>query len=197
MSSYAYQRMEKRPTESKRENQLVDFKSMGQCLQFEVARMVSIFSVPENPKKLLARRSLMQMPLFQKLLVAGIASAGVVIFSKSHEAASKPIAAVAQTADAAKLFIIHFTIGENWDKDKPANEQKYFKHHSENLRALRAEDKLLLGARYADKGMIIVKAAGEAEARKFIEQDSTVIHHVFNFELHPFKPFYYGCIESK
>jgi len=133
----------------------------------------------------------------QKPFAAVIAIAGVLMLSKSYEAATKPMAAVAQTAEAGKLFIIHFTLGENWDKDKPANEQKYFKHHSENLRALRAENKLLLGARYADKGMIIIKASDEAGARKLIEQDSTVIHHVFNFELHLLKPFYYGCIESK
>jgi len=138
----------------------------------------------------------MQAPSRQKLFITLLPLAGIFIFSKPHTAEiQKP--AVAQTAETGKLFIVHFTIGENWDKDKPANEQKYFKHHSENLRALRAENKLLLGARYADKGMIIIRASDEVGARKLIEQDSTVIHHVFNFELHAFQPFYYGCIESK
>lgn len=139
----------------------------------------------------------MRKLFIQKLLVATIVLVGVLMFSKFYEPATGPTNASAQTTEAEKLFIVHFTLGENWDKDKPANEQKYFKHHSENLRSLRTENKLLLGARYADKGMIIIKASDEAGARKLIERDSTVIHHVFNFELHLLKPFYYGCIESK
>jgi len=138
----------------------------------------------------------MQAPSRQKLFITLLPLAGIFIFSKPHTAEiQKP--AVAQTTEAGKLFIVHFTIGENWDKDKPANEQKYFKHHSENLRALRAENRLLLGARYADKGMIIIKAHHITEAKNFVARDSSVIHHVFKIDVDEFKPFYDGCISKK
>lgn len=139
----------------------------------------------------------MYKPFIQKLFAVSLILAGAMILPDDDESPATPTPASAQTLATGALFIVHFTIGENWDKDKPANEQKYFKHHSENLRALRTGNKLLLGARYADKGMIILKATDEVEARKLIEQDSTVVHRVFTFELHPFKPFYDGCIESK
>jgi uncharacterized protein YciI len=139
----------------------------------------------------------MRVLLIQKLFVAVVALAVVLMLSDSYEAAREPKAAVAQTAEADKLFIVHFTLGENWNKDKPANEQKYFKHHSENLRSLRAENRLLLGARYAEKGMIVIKAAGMIEARNFVARDSSVINQVFKIDVDEFKPFYDGCISKK
>lgn len=103
----------------------------------------------------------------------------------------------AQDSAAAKqpLFVAIFSLGPNWQTDKPAPEQAYFKAHSENLKKLRGEQKIVLGARYADKGMIIVAAADEKEARAMLEADPMVMHQVFNLELHPFRPFYKGCIQ--
>jgi len=139
----------------------------------------------------------MQTSFTQKLLIALLSLTPLQIFSDDADSPASSQAASTGATAPAPLFIVHFTIGENWDPNKPAKEQKYFAQHSENLRALRASDKLLLGARYADKGMIILRATDEVEARKLIEQDSTVVHHVFDFTVHPFQPFYDGCIESQ
>jgi uncharacterized protein YciI len=93
------------------------------------------------------------------------------------------------------LFIAIFSLGPNWQIDKPAHEQAYFKEHSANLKKWRAEKKIVLGARYSDKGMIIISAADEKEARSRLEHDPMVMNKIFNLELYPFSPFYKGCIQ--
>jgi len=102
-----------------------------------------------------------------------------------------------QDSAAAKpsLFIAIFSLGPNWKTDKPAHEQTYFKEHSANLKKWRAEKKIVLGARYSGKGMIIISAADEKEARALVEHDPMVMNKVFNLELYPFSPFYIGCIQ--
>lgn len=98
---------------------------------------------------------------------------------------------------AAKHFIAIFSLGAKWEKDKPAHEQPHFKEHSANLQKLRQEKKIVLGARYADKGVIILAARDAAEARAWLANDPMVVHELFNLEIHPFSPFYTGCIEKK
>jgi uncharacterized protein YciI len=104
-----------------------------------------------------------------------------------------------QDSTAAKktLFIAIFSLGPSWQSDKPAHEQAYFKEHSANLKKLRTEKRILIGARYSDKGMIIIAAANEQEARAMLEPDPMVANKVFNLELHQFNPFYKGCTEPQ
>lgn len=105
--------------------------------------------------------------------------------------------AVEKLLQKKKLFIAIFSLGPAWQNDKPAHEQSYFKEHSENLKRLRSEQKILLGARYSDKGMIILSAADEQEARGWLAHDPMIAHNLFSLELHPFHPFYYGSIEKQ
>lgn len=105
--------------------------------------------------------------------------------------------AVEKLLQKKKLFIAIFSLGPAWQTDKPAHEQSYFKEHSENLKRLRSEQKILLGARYSDKGMIILSAADEQEARGWLAHDPMVANNVFSLELYPFQPFYYGSIEKE
>ena len=116
-------------------------------------------------------------------------------------AATNPVAMLPALHDSAAvkkaLFIAIFSLGPSWQADKPAHEQAYFKEHSTNLKKLRAEKKILVGARYSDKGMIIITAANEQEARAILEPDPMVANKVFNLELYPFDPFYKGCIEPQ
>ena len=100
-----------------------------------------------------------------------------------------------QTAPAKQYFIAIFSKGPAWDEAKPANEQPGFKEHSANLSRLRAEKKIHLGGRYGDKGMVIVGAQDEAEARSFFASDLMVEKKTFTLELNQFRPFYKGAIE--
>ncbi|NUO79687.1 hypothetical protein HUU05_06400 [candidate division KSB1 bacterium] len=95
------------------------------------------------------------------------------------------------------FFIAIFSLGEAWQKDKPAHEQLYFKEHSANLKRLRQEKKLLLGGRYSDKGMIIISAENENAARAEFENDPMLANRLFDLELYPFSPFYKGCVEGQ
>src|SRR5687767_7636179 len=100
-------------------------------------------------------------------------------------------------ADEEKLFLVQFTVGEAWVKEKAPQEQAYFAEHSANLKRLRTEGKLLLGGRYSDKGMIIIKAASVEAVQREIDQDPSVANRTFTAAIHPFAPFYDGCVERK
>jgi hypothetical protein len=100
-----------------------------------------------------------------------------------------------QQAPPKQYFIGIFSRGPEWMADKQANEQVGFKEHSANLQRLRTEKRIPLGGRYSDKGMVIVEAKDEAEARSFFESDVMVQKKIFTLELHQFRPFYKGSIE--
>ena len=94
-----------------------------------------------------------------------------------------------------QYFIAIFSRGSAWEDAKPANEQVGFKEHSENLRRLRTEKKIPIGGRYGEKGMVIVEAKNEEEARSLFASDMMVQKKTFALELHQFRPFYKGTIE--
>ncbi|HEY5883356.1 MAG TPA: hypothetical protein VIT88_01640 [Pyrinomonadaceae bacterium] len=100
-----------------------------------------------------------------------------------------------QTAPGKQYFIAVFSRGPTWDDAKSSNEQLGFKEHSDNLRRLRAEKRISIGGRYGDKGMVIVEAQNEAEARSFFASDAMVEKKTFTLELNQFRPFYKGAID--
>jgi uncharacterized protein YciI len=106
-----------------------------------------------------------------------------------------PASAPQEPAAAKKYFVAIFSRGPAWEDSKPANEQTGFKEHSENLQRLRAEKRIPIGGRYGDKGMVIVEAKDEDEARSLFASDVMVQKKTFNLELHQFRPFYKGTIE--
>jgi hypothetical protein len=94
----------------------------------------------------------------------------------------------------APHFAVLFRTGPSWDSARPPQEQAFFKEHSANLKRLRETGVIALGARYADVGLIVVTAADEAEARGYFAQDASVKGGTFAMEVHPFSPFYGGCV---
>ena len=100
-----------------------------------------------------------------------------------------------ETAQTKQYFIAIFSRGTAWEDAKPANEQIGFKEHSENLRRLRSEKRISIGGRYGDKGMVIVEAKNDDDARTFFAADVMVSKKTFTLELHQFRPFYKGSIE--
>jgi hypothetical protein len=106
----------------------------------------------------------------------------------ADDAAERP----AQPLPVTPLFIVHFTLGPNWDHAKAASEQTGFAGHSANLARLRRDGVLVLGARYADKGMIILRVADEDAARAALEPDTTLGAGVFVATIDEFRPFYHG-----
>jgi hypothetical protein len=60
---------------------------------------------------------------------------------------------------------------------------------------LRAEKRIAIGGRFGDKGMVIVEATSEDDARSLFVSDVMVSKKTFTLELHQFRPFYKGSIE--
>ena len=97
---------------------------------------------------------------------------------------------------AVNLYAIEIRVGAGWDSTKPPNEQAYFREHSANLKRLRDEGRLVLGARYSDKGLVVVRAASEQEAHAMMAEDPSIRAKVFAYELHPFNVFYGGSMQA-
>ena len=110
-------------------------------------------------------------------------------FMQSQTPTSQP------SAPAKKYFIAIFSRGPAWEANKQATEQIGFKEHSENLRRLRSEKRIPVGGRYGEKGMVILEANSEGEARSHFASDLMVTKKSFDLELHEFRPFYKGSIE--
>ena len=114
---------------------------------------------------------------------------------------ASPIPAVeAQEAKAPEvkpelpLFIVHFTTGPAWVEGKPFGEQLHARDHSANLQRLRGRGSILIGARYGDTGMLILRAESEEQARAEIDQDPAVRSGIFKYTLSELRPFYNGCV---
>ena len=86
-----------------------------------------------------------------------------------------------QTVPAKQYFIAIFSKGPAWDETKPANEQIGFREHSDNLRRLRADKRIPIGGRYADKGMVILEAKNTDEAQT--EEQNVQNHLTHDLEI--------------
>jgi len=103
-------------------------------------------------------------------------------------------AAPANPTPPAPLYAAVYKTGPKWDAAKPPGEQAFFKDHSAHLAKLRSAGTIVIGARYADVGLIVVSAATEADARKIFESDPSVIAGTFAVDVHRFSVFYSGFV---
>ncbi|MBX2895118.1 MAG: hypothetical protein KF763_06735 [Cyclobacteriaceae bacterium] len=93
------------------------------------------------------------------------------------------------------LYIVTYTIGTAWDVSKQPTEQPWFKEHSANLSKLRKDGIIKAGARYADKGIIVVTAKSLANAQEIVFADAAVINKLFVADVQKLNVFYEGCLE--
>jgi uncharacterized protein YciI len=98
------------------------------------------------------------------------------------------------SAPATPLFAAIFTTGPKWDPAKPPGDQPFFRGHSANLAKLRAAGRVVMGARSADVGLVIVNAANEADARTLFEADPSIAAGTFSLNVHRFSVFYPGTV---
>ncbi|HRD96978.1 MAG TPA: hypothetical protein PLA97_11340 [Rubrivivax sp.] len=117
--------------------------------------------------------------------------------------ASAASGAVAQTqpttspSNEAPLFAVEITVGAKWDSSKPAHEQSFFREHSSNLKRLRDAGALIVGARYADKGLVVLAAQDEEQARAMMDEDPSIKAQVFRYQIHPLSVFYGGVLNTR
>lgn len=95
---------------------------------------------------------------------------------------------------ADKLFAILFRTGPAWDKAKPPAEQAFFKEHSANLAELRKAGHVVTGGRYADVGLVVVRAASLDAAKAYLAGDPTLGAGVFEAQVHPWSTLFEGCV---
>ncbi len=138
--------------------------------------------------------------------VACLAAAAVAALSLATMApayaqpdAGRGAAAAESQPDPAelRLFAIEITVGPGWDSSKPPNAQAFFAEHSANLRRLREAGVLVMGARYSDKGLIVVRAGSVGEVHAMMAQDPSIEAGTFRYAVHPFAVFYPGSIEAR
>lgn len=95
------------------------------------------------------------------------------------------------------LYAVEIKTGPAWDSTKPPQEQPHFREHSANLKRLRDQGSLRLGARYADKGLVVLQAGSEQEAHAMMQADLSIQNRVFVYELHGFNVFYGGTVQAR
>ena len=96
-------------------------------------------------------------------------------------------------SQAPKLFAVELTRGPAWDASKPAAEQPGFSEHSANIKRLTETQALVIGARYGEKGLLVVTAADEAAARAHFAADPMVAKNLFRADVAAFSAFKHGC----
>lgn len=136
-----------------------------------------------------------------KLLAALAVGVGMMLahasFAQTPSVTSSPSQSPSPSAASTKLFAIEMKTGTSWDAAKPAHEQAFFREHSANLKKLRDQGSLVLGARYSDKGLVVLEATSADEAHAMMKQDTSVQARIFAYELHDFNVFYGGTVQPK
>ncbi len=97
----------------------------------------------------------------------------------------------------AKLFAVEIKVGPGWDNAKTPNEQAYFKEHSANLKRLREEGHIVMGARYSDIGLLIISAETKEAVETMMEQDPSMTAQTFVFAVHEINVFYPGHVQGE
>lgn len=94
------------------------------------------------------------------------------------------------SAQSPPMFVVHFETGPSWNKALPPTEQTAFNEHSANLSRLRKEGVITFGARYAQFGMIFVKADSVEAVRSMIDADPGVRAGIFVYRVDAMNVFY-------
>lgn len=99
---------------------------------------------------------------FPALMMLGALAIGV---PAPHVMAQPATPASAAEADL-KLYAVEIKIGPTWEPAKPPGEQAFFREHSAHLKRLRDAGHIVMGARYADKGLVVFGAKSAADVKR-------------------------------
>lgn len=130
----------------------------------------------------------------KQLLCAVLLAAMVMQASAQTGSGAAAADAAASAVIPGRDFLVVFSLGPQWVAGKPPGEQPSFREHGQNLKRLRDAGRIVLGARYADKGMIVLRAESEQAARAELDADPGVRAGIFTFELNELRVFYDGFL---
>jgi hypothetical protein len=121
---------------------------------------------------------------------------GVLLALGSNAAHPTEPTPAADATPVDRLFAVQIRTGPAWDPAKPPQEQARFQDHSAHLRRLRADGRIVLGARYSDIGLLVVTAHSVSDVEGLMRGDPSMQHGTFVFEVHPFDVFYPGSVAA-
>lgn len=118
----------------------------------------------------------------------------LLLVAAEYEAARPPLAAQ-QAIDS--LWALSFTTGPGWQAGQTPGVQVGFGSHSRNLARLRSAGRILVGGRYGEVGLMLVRAGSEGEVRAMLEPDSAVAAGVFQAAITPWRTIYEGTVPRR
>lgn len=102
-------------------------------------------------------------------------------------------AGIAQpTPPPPPMFAVRLTKGPAWDEAKSPNEQAGMRDHSANIARLRREGLLVLGARFGELGLLVLRVPDEAAVSAQLAPDPAIAGGVFKVQTDVFVPFAHG-----
>lgn len=107
-------------------------------------------------------------------------------------AACTGLAAQTPPTPAPRMFAVRLTTGPAWDAARPPNDQAGMREHSANIARMRREGVLVLGARFGEVGLLVLRVPDAAAARAQFEPDPTIAAGVFKLQVDAFAPFAHG-----
>jgi hypothetical protein len=98
----------------------------------------------------------------------------------------------AQPVPPPKMFAVRLTTGPAWDAAKSPNEQAGMREHSANIARMRREGLVVLGARFGDTGLIVLRVPDEAAVQAQLAPDPAIAGGTFKVQVDAFSPFAHG-----
>jgi uncharacterized protein YciI len=95
-----------------------------------------------------------------------------------------------------RTFAVSFRAGPSWNPAQAPSEQKHFADHSANLRKLRQEGRIVLGGRFGEVGLVLLRARSEEEARALLAADPALAAGIFAAQVEPWSTFMSGAVEG-
>lgn len=123
------------------------------------------------------------------------AAVAVLLLPLAGPPGSARVPAARQAADS--LWALSFTTGPGWRAELAPGAQDGFGSHSRNLGRLRAEGRILVGGRFAEWGLMLVRAGSEAEVRRMLEPDSSLAAGTFRVVIAPWRTVYPGTVPAR
>ena len=93
---------------------------------------------------------------------------------------------------APKMFAVRLTTGPAWDAAKSLADQTGMREHSANIARMRREGALVLGARFGDTGLIVLRVPDEAAVQAQFAPDPAIAAGLFKLQVDVFSPFSHG-----
>lgn len=90
------------------------------------------------------------------------------------------------------LFAVRLTKGPAWDEAKGTNDQAGMREHSTNIARLRRAGLLVLGARFGEVGLLVLRLPDEPAVRAELAPDPTIAAGIFAVQVDRFAPFAHG-----